>query len=205
MQPGLQNPILFSQEHTHQCLAFFDATGGQASSKSGHRGTSKIWQEKGGEFTIWGFITVLCSTRTQTEILRLWMGRAFSSCPGSTCRHNRLYRGKPGVAKVKSPRQWGLTPQECQPPGNLERKKNILAGKSSYMYTIPSATGSEFPLELIPNVTMSGNGVRWEEIRPWGWSPHERISALRRRDTRQLASSLFTLCHVRTQWENGHL
>lgn len=205
IQPGLQNPILFTQEHTHQCLAFSDATGGQASSKSGHRGTSKIWQEKGGEFTMWGFLTVLCGTRTQTEIFRLWMGHAFSSCPGSTCRHNRLYRGKPGVARVKSPRQWCLTPQESQPPGNLKKEKYFSSWIFLYVYYTISY-GFKILIEtLIPNIMMFGNGVRWEEIRTWGWSPHEGISALRRRDTRQLASSLFTLCHVRTQWEDGHL
>lgn len=59
MEPGLQSPILFTQEHTHHCLAFSDATGGQVCLKSGHRGTSKVWQEEGGQFTKWGFITVL--------------------------------------------------------------------------------------------------------------------------------------------------
>lgn len=54
----MQSPILFTQEHTHHYLAFSEITDGQASSKSGHRGTSKIWQG-GGEFTKWGLITVL--------------------------------------------------------------------------------------------------------------------------------------------------
>lgn len=41
-----------------------DAKGGQASSKSGHRGTSKVWQGGGGEFIKWGLSLQSCITQT---------------------------------------------------------------------------------------------------------------------------------------------
>lgn len=40
-------------------LGLWICKGGQASSKSGHRGTSKVWQGGGGEFIKW----VYCSLR----------------------------------------------------------------------------------------------------------------------------------------------
>lgn len=39
-------------------------------------------------------------------------------------------------------------------------------------------------------------------MRSWGWDPHDGISTLKRRDTREL---FISLCHARPQQEGSHL
>lgn len=59
------------------------------------------------------------------------------------------------------------------------------------------------------NTTRQCDGILgwglWKVIKSYGWSPHDGISALISRGTRELASSLLVLCHVRTQQEDCHL
>lgn len=107
----------------------------------------------------------ICGTWIQTEIFRSWMGHAFSSCPDRTCRCNRLYMGKPGAARVKSPRQWCPTPQESRPPGNVEEKP-VSAVQSSYVYTLPSAVDYLCPP---PKFTGWNPNSQYDDV--WKWGP----------------------------------
>lgn len=66
---GLQRQLLLHRNTCTQDLAFSDAGGLKASSKSGRRGTSKVWQGEGGKITKWGFSAVL-SHVTQTFVAR---------------------------------------------------------------------------------------------------------------------------------------
>lgn len=174
--------VLFTQEHTHERLAFTDAKGGQVSSKSGHRGTSKVWQGGGGEFIKWGFITAVmynpdtCGTWTRTEIFRLWMGRAFSSCPGRTCRHNRWCTGKPEAARAKSPRRWCPTPRESRPPVFGSTSLRLLSGQA-YFYTAlchsvwgkchcPGSEGSTSKTCVCSSYTSSERSLRCAQYKP---------------------------------------
>lgn len=56
----LKTPVLFTQEHTHPRWAFSDAEGRRAGSKSGHRGTSKVWQGGGGGKVASGALPPCC-------------------------------------------------------------------------------------------------------------------------------------------------
>lgn len=66
---GLQRQFLLHRNTCTQDLAFSNAGGLKASSKSGRRGTSKVWQGEGGKITKWGFTAVL-SHVTQTFVAR---------------------------------------------------------------------------------------------------------------------------------------
>lgn len=48
-------------------------------------------------------------------------------------------------------------------------------------------------------------GGSWEIIRSGGWSLHDGISALIKRNGKELASSFSALHHVRTQQEDSYL
>lgn len=68
----MQSPVLVTWEHLHPGLSLSQSStdkGLQASSRSGHRGTSKVWQGKGGSVTKWGFV-VCCLTESR----HLWHG-----------------------------------------------------------------------------------------------------------------------------------
>lgn len=69
----LQTPVLFTQEHTHPGWSFSDAEGRWTGSKSGHRGTSKVWRGEGGKVAS-GALPLCCplSCRAQTPVCGTW-------------------------------------------------------------------------------------------------------------------------------------
>lgn len=164
-----------------QDLAFPDTKGSQASSRSGHRGTSKVWQGKGGSITKWGFVCAVHRIQTSVahehkEYFTLWMRHASSSCPDRTCRHNRWYKGRPGVTKVKSPRQWYLVPQESPPPVSGSTSPMLSSGQVYSCMALchnvwgkchyPGSGGSTSKTCACSSCTSSGRSLRCVQCKP---------------------------------------
>ena len=98
-----------------------------------------------------------------------------------------------------------LTPAHLGWGQGFRQNNSLVTEKVLWMFVSPQ----NLYVEALPfNVMVFGDGTFGGLMRSWGWGPHDGISALVRKDTRELALSLPTHAQrslVSTQQDGGHL